>query len=132
MRELTEATLHEAIASGVTLVVESGLHHLSDSPNSLLADQFPGVVFGHVNPAAEPGIVALFGLQSGPALMIFREGIGLYLQPGHHEAERIAGLLRQVCALDMKEVKAKLEQERSEIAVHMHRMCPAARRGPVP
>jgi thioredoxin-like negative regulator of GroEL len=129
MRPLTAAAFHKSVTSGATLVVEIASDGHPDSARYLLADQYPDAVFGRVDPLAEPDIPALFGLHSVPALLIFREGIGLYIEPGYHETVRIAGLLKQVCALDMQEVKAKLEQERLETSVHMHRMCPAARRG---
>jgi hypothetical protein len=127
MLQLSTPELHDAIRSSGTLVVRLA----PDSDQTSLIDRFPGVVFARIEPALEGEVAALFGIAAGPALMIFREGIGLYLRPGEHGAGQVARLLDQILALDMTDVKASLERERSETAVNMQRMCPAARRGPL-
>jgi hypothetical protein len=72
----------------------------------------------------------MFGLSKEPALLIFREQVVLYFERGEHSRERIAGLLTQVCALDMAQVREAIaEEKRAEIALRMRRVCPTARRG---
>jgi hypothetical protein len=77
-------------------------------------------------------VAALFGLDSEPALVIFRDRIVLYLEPGVHPLERVEALLAQVRVLDMDQVRAAIEDEkRAEVALRMRRVCPTARRGRV-
>ena len=42
----------------------------------------PGVTFGKVDTDREQGLAGQFGIQSIPTLMIFRDGILLFSQPG--------------------------------------------------
>jgi thioredoxin 1 len=130
--ELTHADFHSHVEASATLVVE-----FMDSPSSpsdphLLAERFPDVTFARVDPLREPDIARMFGLASAPALLIFREGIVLYFEAGEHSPHKIEDLLVRVSALDLGHVRAQIAKERAEAAVHMWRMCPAARRGPFP
>ena len=124
MLRLSTEELHQAIRFSETLVVCLA----SDVDFNV---HVPGVVFARIEPGLEGEVAALFGIVAGPALMIFREGIGLYLRPGQHDAKQVAHLLNRVLALNMADVKASLERERSETAVNVQRMCPATRRGPL-
>ncbi len=92
-----------------------------------------GVQWGHVDVRSEPRLAATFGIDAGPALLIFRERIVLYLDQGEHDAARMTDLLQRVGALDMQRVRAQIEEEKqAELAVRMRRVCPTARRGPLP
>jgi hypothetical protein len=127
MLQLTTQELHNTIVSSATLVVSLAL----STDFTPLAGRFPDVVFAKVEPAEEGQVATLFGISNGPALMIFRDGIGLYLRSGDHDSDKVTRLLRQACGVDMADVKAALERERSEAAVNIQRMCPAVRRGPL-
>ena len=70
-------------------------------------------------------------LRSGRLGVRFRRQVVLYLESGQHPAERVEALVRQVQALDMDAIQAKIEEEkRAETALRMRRVCPTARRGP--
>ncbi len=74
----------------------------------------------------------MFGLP-GPGLVIFRERVVLYCEPGVHAGERVDALLAQVRGLDMEAVRAAIEEEKqAALALRMRRVCPTARRGPLP
>lgn len=130
MLELTHTDFHSTVEASPVLVVD-----FSSSPSPVsqhpLAQRFPQVTFAHVDPAQEPDIAKMFGLAAAPALLVFREGIVLYLEPGEHSPERTADLLGRISALDLDKVRAAIAKERAEVSVHMRRMCPAARRGPL-
>ena len=88
--------------------------------------------FVHVDPAASPGLAAMFGLSEGPALLILRQRIVLYFDQVEHSAAEIGTLLGRVEALDMDTVQRALQAEReAEEALMMRRVCPATRRGRV-
>lgn len=129
MLELTQSEFHSRVEASAVLVVEFALSPPPSTGPHPLSPRFPEVVFARVDPVAEPGIAQMFGLAAAPALLIFREGIVLYLEPGEHSAERTAGLLARISALDLGKVREAIARERAETSVHMRRMCPAARRG---
>jgi thioredoxin 1 len=127
---LTTELFDAAVASHPLLVVQ--FVRGAAWPLDDLAQRFPEVAFAHVDPERDPVLAALFGLKPEPALLIFRDRIVLYLEHGVHAQERIEALLGQVCALDMDQVRAAIEEEkRAEVALRMRRVCPTARRGPI-
>jgi thioredoxin 1 len=66
------------------------------------------LVFGKIDTEAEQALAQAARIQSIPMLMIFREGILLFAQPGALPAAALEDLIRQVRAVDMDEVHAQL------------------------
>ena len=77
------------------------------------ADENPDVTFAKVDTEAEQQLAGALGIMSIPTLMIFRDGIQLFSQPGALPKSALDDLLRQVRELDMDEV-------RQQIAGHQH------------
>ncbi len=78
------------------------------------AGRHPDLVFGKVDTEAEPGLAAAFQIRAIPTLMVLRDGVLLAAQPGMVTAAALDELVRKVRALDMNEVRRKLdEQERA-------------------
>jgi thioredoxin 1 len=75
------------------------------------AARHPGVVFGKVDTEAEPGLAAAFGVRAIPTLVVLRDGVVLAAQPGALPAAAIDEIVRQVQALDMDEVRRRLEEQ---------------------
>ena len=75
------------------------------------AEQHPDIVFGKVDTEAEQSLAAAARIMSIPMLMVFRDGILVFSQPGSLPAPVLADLIGQVRALDMDEVRAALAQE---------------------
>jgi thioredoxin 1 len=73
------------------------------------------VVFGKVDTEAEAELAARFGIMSIPTLMAFRDQILLYAQPGALPPAALEEVLTQVKALDMDDVRRRVE-ERSRAA----------------
>ena len=71
----------------------------------------PDVVFGKVDTEAEPGLSAAAKIMSIPTLMVFRDGVLLFSQPGALPAPVLDDLIGQVRALDMDEVRAQIARE---------------------
>ncbi len=71
----------------------------------------PDVVFGKVDTEAEPGLSAAAKIMSIPTLMVFRDGVLLFSQPGALPAPVLDDLIGQVRALDMDEVRAQIAAE---------------------
>lgn len=72
------------------------------------------IVFGKVDTEAEQQLAAGFRITSIPTLMIFREGIGVFAQPGALNAPQLDQLIEQVRALDMDAVRAQIAQQQTE------------------
>jgi thioredoxin 1 len=74
----------------------------------------PDVTFGKINTEEEQGLAGAFGIRSIPTLMIFRDGILLFSEPGMVPAEGLNDLLRQTKALDMEDVRRKTEAAKAQ------------------
>lgn len=72
------------------------------------SEKYPDVVFGKVDTEAEQALSAQAGISSIPTLMIFREGVLLFAQPGALPGNALDDLISQAQALDMDEVRAEL------------------------
>ncbi len=68
----------------------------------------PDAVFAKVDTEAEQELAGSLGIMSIPTLMIFRDGIQLFSQPGALPKSALDDLLRQVRELDMDEIRSEL------------------------
>ena len=75
------------------------------------ADENPDVTFAKVDTEAEQQLAGSLGIMSIPTLMIFRDGIQLFNQPGALPKSALDDLLRQVRELDMDEIRKQLEDQ---------------------
>ena len=80
------------------------------------AERHSDVVFGKVNTDEEQELAGSFGISSIPTVMVFRDGIGLFQQPGMLSAPALDKLLEQVRALNMDEVRKEVEAQSKEQA----------------
>lgn len=77
------------------------------------AAENPDMVFAKVDTEAEQQLAGALRIMSIPTLMIFRDGIQLFSQPGALPKSALDDLIRQVRELDMDQVRAELA-ERAE------------------
>jgi thioredoxin 1 len=130
---LTRENFDDAVARHAVLVVAFAQTGADPAPLDDLARGYTDVGFGRVDLDTEPELCAMFGLPPADALVIFRERVVLYCEPGLHPGSRVEALLAQVRALDMDAVRAAIETEKqAEVALRMRRVCPTARRGRLP
>jgi thioredoxin 1 len=80
------------------------------------AAENPDIVFGKVDTEAQPELGAAFNIMSIPTLMIFREQVLIFSQPGSLPAPALANLIEQVRALDMEAVHAEIAKQEQEQA----------------
>ena len=69
------------------------------------------IVFGKIDTEDQQELAGALGIMSIPTLMIFREGIGVFSQPGALPAAALENLIEQVRALDMDEVRAAVASQ---------------------
>lgn len=79
-----------------------------------VANQYPDIIFGKVNVDEQQELASDFQIRSIPTLMIFRQGIGIFSEPGVLPAAALQDLIKQAQALDMEQVKAQLAADGSE------------------
>lgn len=80
------------------------------------AEKNPNIVFGKIDTEAEQELAAQFGITSIPTLMIFREGVGVFSQPGALPAQALDQLVEQVQAIDMDAVHAEVAKQKAQQA----------------
>ena len=76
----------------------------------------PDVVFGKVDTEAEPGLAAAFDIKAIPTLAVLRDGVLLGAFPGMVPGGKLDELVEKVRALDMNEVRRKIEESRTGAA----------------
>ena len=77
------------------------------------ATEHADIVFGKVDTEAEQALAGMAGIRSIPTLMVFREGVLLFSQPGALPAAALEDLIAQVRALDMDEVRRELDEQKA-------------------
>ncbi|MCZ4097899.1 thioredoxin [Streptomyces sp. SID13666] len=74
------------------------------------AEANPDLVFAKVDTEAQPELAASFDIQSIPTLMIVRDRVAVFAQPGALPAAALDDVIGQARALDMDEVRKSVEQ----------------------
>ena len=77
------------------------------------SEQHPDLVFGKVDTEAERELAGAARIMSIPTLMVFREGILVYAQPGAMPAPALEELIGAVRAADMDAVRAELAEQQA-------------------
>lgn len=92
--------------------------------------RMPEVAFRRVAWTASNPLAAIFGIEAAPALVLFRQGVGLFAGPAAFSAAQLEALLRRARTLDIDKVREELRREHeAESMIAMRRACPAGRRG---
>ncbi len=75
------------------------------------SEKYPDIVFTKINTEVEQELAAQFGIRSIPTLIIFREQIGIFSQPGALQASQFEELLGKVMELDMDQVRKEMAEQ---------------------
>lgn len=75
------------------------------------AEKNTDLVFGKVDTEAQPELAAAFQIQSIPTLMIIRDKVAIFSQPGALPAPAFEDLIQQARALDMDEVRKSIAEQ---------------------
>lgn len=78
------------------------------------AEENTDIRFGKVDTEAQQQLAGMAGISSIPTLMIFRDGILLFNQPGALPAPALNELIGKVKELDMDAVRAEIAKQQSE------------------
>ena len=72
------------------------------------SEQHSDIVFGKVDTEAEQQLAGMAGITSIPTLMLFRDGILLFNQPGAMPPQALDGVIQQARELDMDAVRQEV------------------------
>lgn len=78
------------------------------------AERHPDLVFGKVDTEAQPELAAAFDITSIPTLMIIRDNIAVFGQPGALPAQSLENVIEQARGLDMDDVRTKVTETPQE------------------
>lgn len=76
-----------------------------------VSEDFPDVVFGKIDTEAEPQLAQAFNIKSIPTTIAFKEGIGVFIQPGALPEDALRDLVTKLATLDMDEVRAEIHAQ---------------------
>jgi thioredoxin 1 len=79
------------------------------------SEKNPDIVFGKIDTEAQQELAGALNIRSIPTLMVFRDQILLYSQPGALQGPMFEELLKKVRELDMDDVRAEVEKAKSEM-----------------
>ena len=75
------------------------------------SDTHEGIIFAKVNTEEEQEIAAAFDIRSIPTLMVFRDKVILYSQPGALPAGALGDLIARAREVDMVQVQEKIAKQ---------------------
>lgn len=80
------------------------------------SEKHPDVVFAKVNTEEQQALAGYFQVRSIPTLMIFREKIIIFAQPGALPAATLEQIVEKAKALDMDEVRREIAAQKENQA----------------
>ena len=114
--DLTQSNFYETIANNEIVIIDFWAPWcgpcLQFAPTfKETSEKVNGVAFAKINTEDEQALGAHFRIRSIPTLMIFREGISIFSQPGLISGKDLEDLLEKAKAIDMDEVRKELETQ---------------------
>ena len=75
------------------------------------SDKHTDAVFAKVDTDAEQELAGMYGVTSIPTLVVYRDGIPVFGQPGALPERMLEDVIQQVRDLDMEQVKTQYEEQ---------------------
>lgn len=119
--EITEQSFEATVKSGIVFIdwwaSWCGPCRAFAPTYERAAARHPDITWGKVDTEAQPGLAGAFGIRAIPTLMVFRDGILLFEQPGMLPPAALERLVEEVRALDMDDVRRRMAEQRGGSAV---------------
>jgi len=81
------------------------------------AEANPDIVFGKINTEEEPELAEQFDISSIPTLMVMRDGLILFAQPGMLPDKALSQLIEEVRKVDMDAIRRGPAEAEKQAAV---------------
>ena len=79
-----------------------------------VAKEYPDILFGKINTEEEQELAGYFQIRSIPTVMVIKEGVVVFAQPGLLPKEALKDIIKQAQELNMDEVRAEIEKEQQK------------------
>ena len=79
-----------------------------------VSERHPDITFGKIDTESQRELASAFQISSIPTLMILRDGVLLFSQPGMLPQKAVEDLISQVRKLDMDEVKRSAKEDSAQ------------------
>jgi thioredoxin 1 len=113
--ELTKDNFEQVVTGNSTVIVDYWAPWCGFAPVfEKVSEQHPDVVFAKVNTEAEQEIASHFQIRSIPTLMVFREQIIVFSQPGALPQGAFEQVVQKAKELDMNEVRKQIGSQQTE------------------
>ena len=66
-----------------------------------VSEDFPDVVFGKIDTEDQQQLAGMFGIRSIPTTIVFKEGIGVFMQPGALPEDALRDLVLKIKEIDI-------------------------------
>jgi thioredoxin 1 len=113
---LDKDNFEETVASGKIVMVDCWADWCGACKNFApvfedVASRHPKHTFGKLDTQSQKDLVAKLGIENIPSLLLYREGIMLFKQPGYFSEEQMNDIVRQAETVDMQKVRMEIETE---------------------
>ncbi|WP_375401620.1 thioredoxin [uncultured Amnibacterium sp.] len=79
-----------------------------------VSEHHPDIKFTKVDTEDQQQLAGMYGISSIPTLIIYRDGIPIFGQPGALPGTALESLIEQVQALDMDQVRTQWEEQQRQ------------------
>jgi len=116
--DVTQENLHQIINGNNMVIVDfwapwCGPCRSFAPAYEAASEKYPDVVFAKVNTEEQQALAGHFQIRSIPTLMVFREKIIIFAQPGALPAAALEQVIVKAKALDMDEVRREIAKEQA-------------------
>jgi thioredoxin 1 len=121
VQQLTQQNINETITNNEIVVIDfwapwCGPCQTFKPIFEQASERHEDAIFASCNTEEQSELAAMFQIRSIPTLVVFRDGVGIFSQPGMLPAEALDELMDKVRELDMDVVRAEVEKQQAVAA----------------